>query len=106
MNQADVTRAPLASITGQPSPQTESAVAASTAEKAIADNTTGGALYEFVATGNVHVKFGLTTMGAATAADALVTTFPRRFFIDPALITHIRVIRSTADSTLSFSRVR
>jgi hypothetical protein len=100
--------APRAPFTGtETAPQTETATAASTAEKAITQNSTSGAIYEFVAAGFVHVAFGKTGMGAATTADWLVTTTPRRIWIDPAIITHIRTIRNgAADVIVSFQRVR
>lgn len=97
-------RAPL--VGSESTPQTETATVASTAEKAITNNNTGGALYEFVANGLAHVKFGLTGLGAATTADRMVGTWVSRFWIDPGLITHIRTIRNgAADVIISFNRV-
>lgn len=100
--------APNAPLVGTASaPQTETATVASTAEKALTGNSTGGALYEFTANGLAHVKFGLTGLGAATTADRLVGGWISRFWIDPALITHIRTIRDgAADVIISFNRVR
>lgn len=97
-------KAPLAGSVN--SPQTAVVGAASTAEQLIADNSTGGAVYEFVATTLCHVKFGVTTMGAATTADIVCGAFVRRFYIDPAIITHVRVIQSAAGGFISFHRVR
>lgn len=99
--------APRAPLTGSESePQTEAVGAASTAAKAILKNSTGGALYEFVASSLCHVRFGDSTVAVATSADRLFGTWITRIWIDPGLITHIRVIRSSADGVLSFNRVR
>lgn len=94
---------------GAPNPTSQSVTAtvASTAEQAISGNTTAGSVYEFVAAGNAHVAFGVTGMSAADTTCALITTTPRRFFINPSLVTHIRAIRNgAADVIVSFQRVR
>jgi hypothetical protein len=97
---------PDTGATGKPTAQSVTATAASTTEQAIADNSTGGAIYEFVAAGFAHIKLGLTGVGAATTAHRLITSTPVRFRIDPAIATHIRAIRNgAADVIVSFNRV-
>ena len=100
---------PLIAPSGTPNPDSQSILAtvASTAEQAITGNTDAGSIYEFVSAGSACVKFGLTGMGAATTADAMITTTPRRFYIHPKLVTHIRAIRNGAAGVIvSFQRVR
>lgn len=105
MSGIETMKAPV--VGGSPGPLSILATAASTAEMPIGDNSTGGALYEFVAAGYAHVAFGLTGLAAADASSRLITDKPVRFFIDPAKVSHIRAIRSgAADVVVSFQRVR
>ena len=61
---SDVTRAPING--GSPAPQSITATVASTSALAITGNSTAGAVYEFVAAGDAHVAFGLSTLSDDT----------------------------------------
>lgn len=96
-------RAPVA---GSPvTAQTAAVGAASTAAIAIAENTPGGAVYEFTATTLCHVKFGDSGVGAATTADLVLGPWVTRRYVEPS-VTHLRVIQSAAAGFLSWQRVR
>ena len=102
---SDTTRAGFAG--GTPAPQSILATVASTAAMAIAGNSDGGTDFEFVAAGFAHVSFGLSTVPDAALTDTLITSTPRRMFIDPSKVTHVKAIRNgAADVVVSFQRVR
>jgi hypothetical protein len=87
---------------------TVATAAASTAAQSLGQVSPGngsGFYVTMVCTQDAHIRFGISTVAAATASDYLLRAgIGEEFWCESSDDTHFRVIRDTADGTLHWYR--